>query len=101
MYREILERNSIQEDDIVSVIFSVTNDLSALNPATALRNAGYGKTVSLFSTAEPFIEGYLPAVMRVLVTYYGSAKPVSVYLNGAELLRPDLGSPASVGRIQE
>jgi len=92
MYREILERNAIGDSDIVSVLFTVTDDLTVLNPATALRKAGLAQSLPLFAAAEPFIEGYLPAVIRVLVTYYGSRPPVPVYLNGAEVLRPDLGS---------
>ena len=97
-YREILERNGIAENDIVSVVFSVTNDLTALNPATALRNAGLAQEVPLFASAEPFIENYLPRVIRVLITFYGAKAPVAVYLNGAEVLRPDLaGTRGAVG----
>jgi chorismate mutase len=92
LYREILARNSIRETDIVSVLFSVTADLTALNPATALRKAGLASMVPLFACAEPFIEGYLPSVIRILVTYYGRSGPRHVYLNGAEVLRPDLAS---------
>ncbi len=95
MYREILDRNGIAEDDIVSVIFSVTDDLTVLNPATALRKAGLARTVPLFAAAEPVIENYLPFVIRVLVTFYGDKKPVACYLNGAEVLRPDLGDRQS------
>ena len=97
MYRELLEKNAILEDDIVSVMFTVTADLTALNPATALRQAGFGKAVALFAAAEPCIANSLPRVIRVLVTYYGSKKPVPVYLNGAEMLRPDLGNGAQPG----
>jgi chorismate mutase len=98
MYTDILARNSISEDEIVSVLFSVTRDLTAMNPATALRLAGYGSAVPLFASAEPFVEGYLPGVIRVLVTFYGETVPVPVYLNGAEVLRPDLGKDAPENR---
>jgi chorismate mutase len=90
MYREILDRNGIAESAIVSVLFSVTSDLTALNPATALRKAGLAHAVPLFASAEPFIENYLPRVIRVLITFYGTKTPIAVYLNGAEVLRPDL-----------
>ncbi len=95
LYQEILTQNSIIEDNIVSIVFSVTNDLTVLNPATALRKAGLAQDLSLFACLEPFIEGYLPSVIRILITYYGHTKPVPVYLNGAEVLRPDLGRTAS------
>ncbi len=90
LYREILDRNGIEENDIVSILFTVTNDLVAMNPATALRRAGLAESVALFASAEPFVEGYLPRVIRVLVTYYGTTAPRPVYMNGAEALRPDL-----------
>ena len=92
LYAEILRKNSIKERDIVSVLFSVTSDLTVLNPATALRRVGFAKDVPLFACAEPFIDGYLPKVIRVLVTYYGIGKPSHVYINGAEALRPDLAA---------
>jgi len=92
LYREILNKNAIQENDIVSVLFSVTNDLTVLNPATALRKAGLARSVPLFASMEPFIEGYLPSVIRILLTYYGETRPVHIYLNGAEQLRPDLNT---------
>jgi len=95
MYAEILARNSISEEEIVSVQFSVTGDLTAMNPATALRLAGSASAVPLFACAEPYVDGYLPGVVRVLVTFYGDSAPVPVYLNGAEALRPDLGHDVS------
>lgn len=90
MYRELIERNSIRESDIVSILFSVTGDLDSFNPATALRKAGLARSVPLMASAEPYVQGGLQRVMRVLVTYYGSSAPIPVYMNGAERLRPDL-----------
>jgi len=90
LYRNLLSVNHISEDSIVSIQFSVNRELTALNPATALRHAGLARDVPLFCAAEPWIDGYLENVIRVLVTWYGSTRPVPVYLNGAEVLRPDL-----------
>jgi len=97
LYRELLNKNNIAETDIVSVLFTMTADLTAMNPATALRRAGLAESLALFASAEPFVEGYLPQVVRVLVTYYGSSLPLPVYMNGAEALRPDLSSSTSGG----
>ncbi len=94
LYRELLDRNRINESAVVSVMFTVTSDLTALNPATALRRQGLAPDLPLFASAEPYIEGYLPKVIRVLITYYGNEAPVPVYLNGAEVLRPDLSLKA-------
>lgn len=95
LYRQLITRNGINESDIVSVLFTMTNDLTALNPATALRKAGLAESLALFASAEPYVEGYLPKVIRVLITYYGSLSPFPVYLNGAEALRPDLANGGS------
>ena len=91
----LLHGNSLQASDIVSIQFTVTEDLTALNPATALRRSGAGSVASqcaLFCSQEPRYEGSLPGVVRVLITAYmdEGAKPVSAYLDGAEKLRPDL-----------
>ena len=87
--------NNLSADDIVSVQFTVTEDLTALNPATALRRSSAGAFASqcaLFCSQEPRYAGSLPGVVRALVTAYmdEGAKPVSAYLDGAEALRPDL-----------
>lgn len=90
LYAQLLQKNSIEEDSIVSIMFSVTNDLTEQNPATALRKKNYALSVPLFTSLEPSIKDALPFVIRVLITFYGYTKPEPVYCNGAEILRPDL-----------
>lgn len=90
LYRSIIECNAVDESNIISIQFSVNRELTALNPATALRRADCAGDIPLFCTAEPYIDGYLENVIRILVTFYGTARPVSIYLHGAEVLRPDL-----------
>jgi chorismate mutase len=87
----IEEKNRIVTDSYVSIVFSQTHDLTALNPATALRSRGY-ESVPLFCTQEPDYHGSVPRIIRVLVTWYApdGFMPVPVYLNGAERLRSDL-----------
>lgn len=88
---EVLSRNGLDEDDLIHVVFSQTRDLTAKNPATALRESAYGG-VPLFCTQEPDYEGSHPRMLRVLVMFNSSddQKPIPVYLDGAEKLRPDL-----------
>jgi len=88
---EILQRNSIAQDLIVSVIFSLTDDLSAANPATALRHVGFAAT-PLFCVQEARVDGAMLRVIRALVTYetQDARAAVPVYLDGAESLRADL-----------
>jgi chorismate mutase len=91
LYDELLLRNKLLEADLVSVIFSVTADLDALNPAAALRNYGRAVEASLFTTQEAYAEGWLERTIRVLIHCYldEGAALRHVYRNGAEVLRPD------------
>jgi len=93
---EILLANGIAENHIVSIVFSMTEDLTAANPATGLRRTGFAST-PLFCTQEARIDGALPRVIRALVTFDSLERrpAVSVYLDGAEALRPDLGNSLS------
>jgi chorismate mutase len=90
--QEILRANAIAENHIVSIIYSLTEDLTAANPAGGLRRVGFAGT-ALFCTQEPRVEGGLPRVLRALVTYdaLDGHQTVPVYLDGAQVLRPDLG----------
>jgi len=91
MYDELLNLNKLKEGDVVSVMFSVTDDLCAINPCTALRKSGRGGELALFSTQEPKINNSLERVIRVIIHCYldEGAKASHVYRNGAEVLRPD------------
>ena len=92
MYDELLLRNKLAEEDIVSVIFSVSGGLDAKNPATALREEGRALKTALFVTREASFQGSLDRVIRLLIHCYLDAAqvPVNVYRNGAEVLRPDI-----------
>ena len=86
--------NGLQGDDFVSLHFTMTGDLDALNPAAALRRSACGdlvKTAALFCSAEAPVQGGLPRTIRLLVTAYmeEGSQPVHVYTGGAEVLRPD------------
>ncbi len=95
LYRRLFLDNALVAEDIVSVQFTVTPDLDALNPATALRRADTGLDVSsvpLFCAQEPVVKNLPPKVIRVMITAYMPCPsvPRHAYLNGADALRPDL-----------
>jgi chorismate mutase len=96
LVKEILKENGIAENQIVSIVFSMTEDLTAANPAAGLRKTGFAST-PLFCTQEARIDGALPRVIRVLVTWDSLEKRITVpvYLDGAEVLRPDLAQRGS------
>ncbi|QUY17834.1 chorismate mutase [Treponema sp. OMZ 305] len=89
-YTRFLEVNGLREKDIVSLQFSITSDITAANPATLLRSAGYASATVLFCSTEPNIDGSPHGIIRFLFYYYGKKKAVPIYLGGAEKLRPDL-----------
>lgn len=94
MCRELFSRNNIKAEDIVSLQFSITDDITVLNPATALRHGNPGldvSTIPLFCCQEAKIDGGMKFVVRALLTAYTDegAERHNVYLKGAEKLRPD------------
>jgi chorismate mutase len=88
----VLERNSIEHDDLISILFTVTDDLRSVFPAEAARQMGMGD-VPLLCAREIPVEGAMPSVVRVLMHFH-SARSLGdiahVYLDGAERLRDDL-----------
>jgi chorismate mutase len=93
LMRELISRNDLDADALVSVIFTLTDDLNAEFPAVAARRLGLD-TVPLLCTREVPVPGSLPRVIRVLAHYYASEehKPRHVYLRDARSLRTDLDS---------
>lgn len=90
LFQQLYSKNTIKDENLVSIQFTITSDLQSLNPATALRKAGFASQVPLFCSQEPEIKGMLKKVIRVLITGYFDSKPIPIYINGAEVLRPDL-----------
>ena len=91
LMREIMERNQIGPDDVVSCIFTLTKDLDAEFPAVAARGLGFGK-VPLLCAQEIPVPGALASVIRVLIHYHAGDDHVArhVYLGAAGALREDL-----------
>ena len=97
MCRNLFSLNQIKAEDIVSLQFTITDDITVLNPATALRRGNPGLDVSqvpLFCSQEAKIDGGMPLVVRALLTAYADEglERHNVYMNGAEKLRPDWGA---------
>ncbi len=86
------ERNGVDHDDIVSILFTATDDLHATFPAAGARKMGLGD-VPLIRARELDIEGGTPRCLRVLMhltTERTRAELRHVYLEGAVTLRDDL-----------
>ena len=91
LMQELIARNELTADRLVSCIFTVTDDLDAEFPAVAARNIGLN-TVPLICAREVPVPGALSRVVRVLVHYYAADghDPKHVYLGDARVLRSDL-----------
>ena len=92
LMRELMARNELVEDDIVSVLFTATPDVTSIFPATAVREIGFG-AVPLLCAAEIAVPGSMPLCIRVLLhvhTTRSRAEMHHVYLHGAHGLRDDL-----------
>jgi len=89
LVRELLERNSLRPEDLVSCLFTCTEDLNAAFPAEAARRLGLG-AVPLLCAREIDVPGALPRVIRLMLHCYVEGEVQHVYLREAEVLRRDL-----------
>jgi len=89
---EVMARNKLAPDDVISVVFSATPDLNAEFPALAARKLGF-QDVPLLCCAEIDVPGAMPRVVRLMM-HVETASPRSavqhVYLRGAAALRLDI-----------
>ncbi|MXW42406.1 MAG: chorismate mutase [Acidimicrobiia bacterium] len=88
----LIERNDLNHDDLISVLFTATSDIHAAFPAAAARVFGLGD-VPLLCAQELDITGGTPMCVRVLLhlnTERGREELHHVYLEGAKGLRDDL-----------
>ena len=88
----MFDRNGLQHDDLISILFTATDDLHSTFPATAARQVGLGD-VPLICARELDVEGGTERCVRVmmhLTTELSRAELHHVYLEGAKHLRDDL-----------
>jgi chorismate mutase len=92
LLESLLARNAVEHDDLISILFTVTDDLTSAFPAEAARRMGLGD-VPLLCAREIPVAGAMPSVVRVLVHFHTDLdlrEVTHVYLDGAEKLRDDL-----------
>ena len=88
----MLERNGVEKDDLISILFTATKDIHAMFPATAAREVGLGD-VPLICARELDVEGGTPMCIRVMMhmtTTRSRSELHHIYLEGARGLRDDL-----------
>lgn len=103
---ELLEaieiHNSLDPDDIVSIIFTATQDLDAIFPAAIARERPHWQNVPLLDVQQMHVAGSLDKCIRVILhvnTLKLQSEMQHVYLQGAKNLRPDWQiSPVTINR---
>ncbi len=92
LLQTLLQRNGVSHDDLISILFTATEDVVSMFPASAARGLGLGD-VPLICARELSIVGSTPRCLRVMVhttTERSRAELHHVYLHGARGLRDDL-----------
>jgi chorismate mutase len=92
LLREMLDRNGVTHDDIISIVFTATDDLHATFPATAARGMGLGD-LPLLCARELDIAGGTPRCVRILMhltTERSGADLRHVYMEKAKGLNDEL-----------
>ncbi len=96
LLNEIVKRNSLDISQVSCIFFSSTQDVTAIYPAKAAREAGF-VSCALFSCMEPPIAGSLPLCIRVMIqTEQRIEFPKYVYLNEAVKLRKDISEVMNI-----
>ncbi len=103
---ELLEaieiHNSLDPDDLVSVIFTAPQDLDAIFPAAIARERPHWQNVPLLDVQQMHVAGSLDKCIRVILhvnTPKLQGEMQHVYLQGAKNLRPDWQiSPVTINR---
>jgi chorismate mutase len=91
LMRELLERNGLAPESLISCLFTTTDDLDAEFPAVAARGLGL-ESVPLICCREIPVPGSMERVIRALVHYYAPSGhvPAHAYLGATQALRSDL-----------
>ena len=88
---ELISRNNLIQDQIISVTFSVTSDLDACFPASIARKKYGWEKIALLDCQQMFVKDDLPKCIRLLayVSLPNEQKPHNTYMGKARNLRPD------------
>jgi chorismate mutase len=91
LLQDLVDRNGLSPEAMVSCLFTTTEDLDAEFPAVAARRLGLD-SVPLICAREIDVPGAMPRVIRAMVHYYAPVghKPAHVYLGATQELRADL-----------
>ena len=91
LMQELLKLNDLTEEKIISITFTVTNDLTSCFPASIARNYFKLETVAFLDCQQMFVPNDINFCIRLmaLVNLEPKRKPTHPYLRGSSKLRPD------------
>lgn len=92
LMNSLLDKNNLKKEDLISVLFTATPDLTSDFPAASAREMGLGM-VPLICAVEINVPNSLPRTIRTLVhcnTDMSSSEISHIYLRGASVLRRDI-----------
>jgi chorismate mutase len=92
LVRAVIERNAIDPDDLVSILFTATDDIRSAFPAEAAREAGLTRVPLMCARELDIVDG-IERCIRVMAHVYTSRSTDELrhpYLHGARQLRTDL-----------
>jgi chorismate mutase len=94
LLKELITRNGIAPEDIVSIIFTATQDVHSEFPAAAARSMGL-TGIPLLGALEMDVRSdvALPRCIRILMHFYGDRRPEPVYLEDAVRILENISSP--------
>ena len=94
LINELFKQNKLDESKIINIVFTVTDDLDAINPATVVREEFKLDLTPMLCVQEMKVKNGLPRCIRIMINAYTTLSKDNVkhvYLGEAENLRPDLG----------
>ena len=91
LVEELVQRNRLKPDQIVSITFSVTSDLNACFPASIARRQPGWENLALLDCQQMYVAGDLRYCIRIMAHVFLpiNQKPQHTYLGEASMLRPD------------
>ena len=93
LIKELFKQNKLDKSKITNIIFTVTDDIDEINPATIAREEFKLELIPMLCLQEMKLKNGLPKCIRVMVNVYSELTKEQVkhaYLGEAENLRPDL-----------
>ena len=91
LIQELITLNNLNEEDIISITFTVTNDLTSCFPAAIARKYFNLNSVAFLDCQQMFVPDDIDFCIRLLalVNLESNRNPLHPYLNGSSKLRPD------------